>query len=534
MSPDAPEKQSRYRILDISPLAPAVHDQPGAAAAGRCRPQPPRKPAPRNPLRRAATLQSRAVLLETVVAGISQHHVVQHVDAHDGAGLHQARRQGHVVLARRGIPRRMVVKHDYRGRAARGSHPEHLPRMRQRLVQRADRQQRREQHAVTRIELHDAELLHRPRAVPRQQVARHVARPAQPGPLVGQRERAAAQFDGGRDPGRHGRSDAGNPLQLALQRARQPVYPTGMEEYAVRDVERALVLGSVTDYRGEQLVVAEPGRAQAPQLLAGPIVQSQLSYAHAVRSFNLRAALRPIVLHAGPPCVRPLPRKLRQPGSGQRWRQHPATVRDDVGPSRELNLLAGPVDALRAARRHDLRTPRGAAETGRRNGGRARAGARRRRGPHAALPDEDPNPIGTLDRGELHVGPFRKPLVRRQEAARGAGTAVPLLPSTATTRRTAGCRRTARPPAPARRRPRALPPATRVAAPCRPGTYSAGAVHPAASGSSGRPQCRSPCCRPRPPCSGRRRGSLPQGPRPAAPPDSARHCRTPPPDSRPR
>ena len=165
--------------------------------------------------------------------------------------------------------------------------------MRQRFIQAADRQQRREQHAVTRVELHHAELLHGTRAVARQQVAGHVARPAEPRPLVGQCQGAAAQLDRRHDPGGHGRPDARDALQLPFECACQPVYSPGLEEYPVRYVERALVLGSVTDYRGEQLVVAQPRRTQTPELLARPIVQSQMPYAHAARIFNPRTAFGP-------------------------------------------------------------------------------------------------------------------------------------------------------------------------------------------------------------------------------------------------
>ena len=101
MSPEAPEKQSKYRTLAIATAA-------------------------RFP--------------EAEVPHVGQDDVVDHLDAHQRPRLHHALGQRDVLHARRRIARRMIVKQHQRRRAAGRGGAENLPRMHQAGVQRAGRE----------------------------------------------------------------------------------------------------------------------------------------------------------------------------------------------------------------------------------------------------------------------------------------------------------------------------------------------------------------------------------------------------------
>ena len=59
---------------------------------------------------------------EAEIARVGQDHVIDDVDAHDLAGLHQPARQIHIIAARRGIARRMIVE-EHHGRSGRRRRP---------------------------------------------------------------------------------------------------------------------------------------------------------------------------------------------------------------------------------------------------------------------------------------------------------------------------------------------------------------------------------------------------------------------------
>ena len=94
----------------------------------------------------------------------------------------------------------------------------------------------------------------------------------------------------------------------------------------------------------------------------------------------------------------------------------PALGDDSAQPVRNNPSLV-PLDALRAARRHDLHVARRAAESNGRHRRRARAGAGRLGRSDAALPDQDPHAIGRLDRRQLDVGALGKVRMHRQRPA---------------------------------------------------------------------------------------------------------------------
>src|SRR6266542_2417776 len=127
MSPDAPEKQSRYNILFSFP------DQVYALAEAR-----------------------KGVLRYDEVIEDGNPHQVPRPD--------QPLRQRHVVFARRRIPRGMVVEQDDCRGAAGGRGAEDFARMDNARVQRPDRQASRPQHAMFRVEQQHAALLDGQRA----------------------------------------------------------------------------------------------------------------------------------------------------------------------------------------------------------------------------------------------------------------------------------------------------------------------------------------------------------------------------------
>ena len=136
MSPDAPEKQSKYNVF--------------------------------------ATLDL-SLFLEAVVPHVRQDDVIDHVDSHQDPGRRQPARQLDVVLARLRISGRVIVKQHERRRAGGRRRAEHLARMDDAGIERADRQHERPEHPVLRVEQHDAELLDRAVAILRRGLASSLA-----------------------------------------------------------------------------------------------------------------------------------------------------------------------------------------------------------------------------------------------------------------------------------------------------------------------------------------------------------------------
>ncbi len=141
---------------------------------------------------------------------------------------------------------------------------------------------------MPRVEQYHTKLLDRSRAVVRPQVAGDVTRSTKLRAVIRCGQRPASELNGGHDSGGHRRTDAAHPPQLALERARQSLHTSREGQHAIRHIERALVLGSVTKDRGEQLVVPERRQPKTPELLAGPIVRRHKL--HAAKPFKPPAA----------------------------------------------------------------------------------------------------------------------------------------------------------------------------------------------------------------------------------------------------
>ena len=167
----------------------------------------------------------------------------------------------------------------------------------------------------------------------------------------------------------------GTPRKCPSSARVNPCTPPARNSNPVRDVECALVLRSVTDYRGQKLVVAKPRGTKTLQLLARPIVRRQQSHAHAENAFNPRAAfVRSYYTGAAAPAPAPV-RSASTTRSRRLKRWDPVTAGDEVGPPGEQDLFLGPVDVLCTARRYDLGAAGRTAVAGRRNRRCARPGA---------------------------------------------------------------------------------------------------------------------------------------------------------------
>ena len=95
----------------------------------------------------------------------------------------------------------------------------------------------------------------------------------------------------------------------------------------------------------------------------------------------------------------------------------PVALEHDFRPAGQIDVVLLPFDPLRAARRDDLRLPRGAAERGCRNQRRTRSGAGRQCRADASLPNHDSHAIGCFNRRELDIRPFREHLMPLQRGA---------------------------------------------------------------------------------------------------------------------
>ena len=105
--------------------------------------------------------------------------MVDDVDAHNLPRLYQPPRQIHIVAARLWIARRVVVEQDDGSCGGGRGFAEDLPRVRRTRVERSDRDNRRSNQTVFRVEHHQAKLFDRPRSELRQQIQ---------GRIVGSRE----------------------------------------------------------------------------------------------------------------------------------------------------------------------------------------------------------------------------------------------------------------------------------------------------------------------------------------------------------
>ena len=181
------------------------------------------------------------LLPKAVVAVLGHDDVVDHGDPHQLARAHHPLRQLHVVAAGRGIARRMIMEQDERRRAGRGCGAEDLARMDDARVHGTDREQRRPDHPVLRVEQQDAELLDGARAeLRRRGSAPHRWRCTDLRPFAARPdERAPSGFDG-RDQLRRARgADTGHAAQLVRRGPGQSVQAAHRGQHRVGQLERA-------------------------------------------------------------------------------------------------------------------------------------------------------------------------------------------------------------------------------------------------------------------------------------------------------
>lgn len=205
--------------------------------------------------------------------------MVQEFDADDEPRALDAESQGHVIIARRRVPGRMIVEHDNRRRPGEHRLAEHVTRLRQALVDRSYRNHSRRHEPVPRVEQDHANLLHHLCTESRKQERGHIpcAQKLQ-APRRGTRQRAPAQFDGGLDTARLGRADARVPGHRTVVELRQSLDAPRVGQQRVGHGERAVAGAPVADEHCQQFVIAERPHAVPLELLAGTIVGQHIMH----------------------------------------------------------------------------------------------------------------------------------------------------------------------------------------------------------------------------------------------------------------
>ena len=185
------------------------------------------------------------------------------------------------------------MEDDDGGGAAERRFTKDVARLDDRRVQRADRQQRRSQHAMLPVEQHHAEMLDGPRPERRHQVGgglgRRVQRHAR---LRRAGQRPAPQLHGGQHLRRLRATDSRNAREIIAGRSREPMQPAALRQQPVGDRQRAGVAAPAAEHQRDELVVAERRCTVTQQLLARPIVErhfSHLLYLTTALSYQLSA-----------------------------------------------------------------------------------------------------------------------------------------------------------------------------------------------------------------------------------------------------
>ena len=159
-------------------------------------------------------------------------------------------------------------------RRVKSTSSEHLSRMNDAGVERADRQHERADDSMPRVEEQDAKLLHWSVTVLRQQefsggscihdLHTVACRPCQ---------RPTPQLDGCKNLRRAGLPNPGDSAQVVVSRPDQTVRSVRRFEHRVGHVERAGARASMPEHDREQFVVAQSCSAETVQLLTWSIVQ---------------------------------------------------------------------------------------------------------------------------------------------------------------------------------------------------------------------------------------------------------------------
>jgi len=141
-------------------------------------------------------------------------------------------------------------------------------------VERADRNERRPQNAVLRVEQEDAEMLDGPRAELRHEHLGDVTRGADLHAFAPPaHQRATARLHRGNQLGRPRATDAGHAAKVVGRRAGQPMQSADGVEDRIRQVERAGPGHAMPEDDRKQLVVSQSRHSDALELLTRAIVR---------------------------------------------------------------------------------------------------------------------------------------------------------------------------------------------------------------------------------------------------------------------
>ena len=192
-----------------------------------------------------------------------------------------------------------MKQHQRRG-ARRRRLAEDLARMHDARVERADRQDRRAQDPMLRVEQQHAELLDRAVAVLRQQVLGHALRTC--AAAAGLRPTRVNDRRPELDRREHLRgargADPGHPLEARRGAARTSAAQPARGEHRVGQIQRAGVRAAVPEHDRQQLVVAERAGAEPLELFARPIVRRDGLHANTRRRCYTSSLMRRLVRHA--------------------------------------------------------------------------------------------------------------------------------------------------------------------------------------------------------------------------------------------
>ena len=179
-------------------------------------------------------------------------------DPHEVAGLRQPAREPDIVGTWRRVAGRVIVEQHHRRRGMLGRGAEHLARMHETRIERAERDHDGANHSMFRVEQQHAEALFPMPAVTGQEVGAHGGRRSElRARLARGAEGAATEFERRQQPGRARRSHARRAHQRLRRRAPESADVTGGLEYGRGDAEHVAGAHAAAEQHRDQLVVAE-------------------------------------------------------------------------------------------------------------------------------------------------------------------------------------------------------------------------------------------------------------------------------------